>query len=149
LNWWGTVKACNIAARIVVADEDPPGCGTVIFEPFLAGAPSGTSPYEPGAGTDDEKVVSAAYLGSNYPNPFNPSTTIAFGLVKASPVNLGIYDASGRLVRILADRSFPAGQHALTWNGVDGRGHAVASGVYFYRLVAGDFRETKKMILLR
>jgi FlgD Ig-like domain len=88
-------------------------------------------------------------LVQNYPNPFNPQTTIAFSLVARGRVSLAIYDVSGRIVRTLANETRAAGAYELTWDGLDDDGQAVASGVYFYRLVAPDFTQTKKMVLLK
>ncbi len=88
-------------------------------------------------------------LGQCFPNPFNPSTTIHFSLGEAARVRLGIYDVSGRLVRVLTDGRRGAGPHSEIWDGKDNVGRDVSSGVYFYRLEAGAFRETKKMVLLR
>jgi outer membrane protein assembly factor BamB len=88
-------------------------------------------------------------LGQCYPNPFNPSTTIGFTLGEAARVRLSIYDVSGRLVRELLDDRRGAGLHSEIWDGTDHAGRGVSSGVYFYRLEAGQFIETKKMVLLR
>ena len=88
-------------------------------------------------------------LGQCYPNPFNPATTIRFTLGEAVRVRLRIYDVSGRFVRELADGRRGAGQHSETWDGTDQAGRGVSSGVYFYRLEAGSFIETKKMVLAR
>jgi hypothetical protein len=100
-------------------------------------------------GTDTPKAPDATYLSQNYPNPFNPTTSIAFGLSAPAHVSLRIYDAAGRLVRVLVAGSRPAGTYSELWDGRDSSGHAVASGIYFYRLNAGAFESTKKMILLR
>jgi hypothetical protein len=89
------------------------------------------------------------FLAENYPNPFNPATTIRFGLASPSHVELVIYNVLGGRVRTLDSRDYPAGEHALSWDGRDDRGRAVASGVYFYRLVAGDFDQARKMLLMR
>jgi hypothetical protein len=101
--------------------------------------------------TGDETPATplATYLEQNYPNPFNPSTRITFGLQAPGNVSLRIYDAAGRLVRVLVNERREAGTYSETWNGLDDSGRAVASGVYFYGLMAGDFKETKKMVLLR
>ena len=84
-----------------------------------------------------------------YPNPFNPITNIGFGIKEQAYVSLRIYDAAGRLVTTLIDENRPAGRYDTVWNGTDGAGGKVASGVYFYMLKAGSFEETRKMILLR
>ncbi|MCK4539135.1 MAG: T9SS type A sorting domain-containing protein, partial [Candidatus Krumholzibacteria bacterium] len=100
-------------------------------------------------GEETPDTPAAAYLSQNYPNPFNPSTTIEFGLAEASPVSLNIYDAAGRLVRVIIDETLPAAHYSEVWDGKDGSGKAVASGVYFYRLNTKTFSENRKMILLR
>jgi len=87
---------------------------------------------------------------SNYPNPFNPQTTIAFELPNEQAVSLRIFDVSGRLVRELVDGEIYAqGRSEVTWNGRDDDGRQVAAGVYFYRLDAGEFSESKPMALVK
>jgi hypothetical protein len=88
-------------------------------------------------------------LSQNYPNPFNPQTSIAFSLKQRSAVNLKIYDVAGALVRELVSDTRAAGAYNVKWDGRDGSGQQVASGVYFYKLVAGNFASTKKMVLLK
>ncbi|UCG52027.1 MAG: T9SS type A sorting domain-containing protein [Candidatus Latescibacterota bacterium] len=100
-------------------------------------------------GESDGAAPGVTALLPNYPNPFNPSTTIPFNLVKREQVTLRIYNAQGMLVRTLQDDIFPAGLHRVLWDGRDNNGHNVATGVYFVRLVAGSFETTRKMVLLR
>jgi hypothetical protein len=88
-------------------------------------------------------------LSQNVPNPFNPETTIRFTLPASDHVSLSIYSASGALVKTLVDGVQPSGTHDFTWNGQDSKGNTVSSGVYFYRLTAGKFNETRKMVLLK
>ncbi|MBN2171276.1 MAG: right-handed parallel beta-helix repeat-containing protein [Candidatus Krumholzibacteriota bacterium] len=89
-------------------------------------------------------------LQQNAPNPFNPSTTIRFGLPQDAPVTLRIHDVSGRLVAsLLEGERLPAGWHAVTWRGRDDGGRAAASGVYFCRLVAAGEAGTRKMLLIK
>ena len=88
-------------------------------------------------------------LWQNAPNPFNPTTTITFDIAHPSPVRLRIYDVAGRLVRVLVDRDLGRAQHDVGWDGRDDGGRPVASGVYFYRIIVGDFVETRKMVLLK
>jgi hypothetical protein len=88
-------------------------------------------------------------LHENYPNPFNPETNIRFELPYATLVTLIIYNSLGQEVRRLVDTQQIAGYHVVSWNGRDNKGHLVGSGIYFYRLVAGQFSDTKKMTLLR
>ncbi|MGD0339304.1 MAG: FlgD immunoglobulin-like domain containing protein [Bacteroidota bacterium] len=89
------------------------------------------------------------HLYDNFPNPFNPSTKIAFELPVASRVKLIIYDALGREVRTLTDDEYPAGYNELTWDGRNEIGTAVSSGVYFYRISTPKWNSVKKMVLLR
>jgi hypothetical protein len=100
-------------------------------------------------GGDPPATPLATYLAQNHPNPFNPSTRIAFGLSAPGHVSLRIYDAAGRLVRTLYDGYREAGVYAETWDGRGDAGRAATSGVYFYKLQAGAFTETKKMVLLK
>lgn len=88
-------------------------------------------------------------LSQNYPNPFNPSTKINFSLPKAENVMIKIYDITGREVYTLVSQKVQPGKYSVTWASINNEGKSVASGVYFYRIVAGDFVESKKMILVR
>jgi hypothetical protein len=101
------------------------------------------------AGTDTPKAPDVSYLSQNYPNPFNPMTRIGFGLSASGPLSLRIYDATGRLIRVLLDGRRAAGIYTEVWDGRDEGGQSVSSGVYFYRLDAGSFRQTRKMIILQ
>lgn len=96
-----------------------------------------------------EATPGAIALGQNHPNPFNPKTSIGFALPEATRVSLDIYSATGQRVARLLDAVLPAGQQQVVWNGTDDAGRAVGSGVYFYRLQAGAWSETKKMMLLK
>ena len=100
-------------------------------------------------GDETPRAPEADYLAQNYPNPFNPATSIAFGIAAPADVSLRIYDAAGRLVTTMALGTRPAGHYAESWDGRDMRGAQVASGVYFFRLDAGSFTRTRKMVLLR
>ncbi|MFQ5628879.1 MAG: FlgD immunoglobulin-like domain containing protein, partial [bacterium] len=91
----------------------------------------------------------AFVLEQNYPNPFNPSTAISYRLSAISEVDLTIYDQLGRIVRTLVHEQQPAGNYAVTWDGRTERGRQAASGVYLYRLRAGEFVQTRKMLLMR
>jgi hypothetical protein len=89
-------------------------------------------------------VPTTFLLNQNFPNPLNPSTQITFSVPKATSVILKIYDVLGREVAILVNERRQAGDYNITWNA-----EGVSSGVYFYRIVAGDFIETKKMVVVR
>jgi hypothetical protein len=99
---------------------------------------------------EEETPVYVTTLEQNYPNPFNGVTNIAYTLASASVVDLRIYDTAGRLIRTLeSGASRPQGRHVTEWNGKDDAGRAVTSGVYFAKISAGKFRQTRKMVYLR
>jgi hypothetical protein len=86
-------------------------------------------------------------LYTNYPNPFNPSTTIRFSLKDAANVKIVIYNSIGQAVRTLVDGPLSAGMHSLQWSGTNDQGMKAASGVYFYYFTAGGVHQTRKMVL--
>lgn len=88
-------------------------------------------------------------LHQNFPNPFNPSTTIKYDLAGTGRVTIVVYNLRGQLVRTLVDGVKGPGTHAVSWDGTNATGAPVATGVYFYRLVAGDFTQTRKMVLVK
>jgi hypothetical protein len=88
-------------------------------------------------------------LHQNYPNPFNPSTIISYDLAKDSDVKLVIYDILGRQVRTLVNEPKFVGAQKIEWAGRDDNGHLLPSGVYIYRLIAGENKETKKMLFVK
>ncbi len=88
-------------------------------------------------------------MNQNYPNPFNPSTTIEFYLPKESQVTLSVYNITGQLVITLIDQKMPSGYSEVVWDGQDNNNNNVSSGIYFYRLDAGDKTFTKRMLLLK
>jgi len=88
-------------------------------------------------------------LEQNYPNPFNPITTIKFALPEPASVRLEVYNLLGQRVITLIDKELPAGDYTTRWEGTDNSGQPVASGVYLYRIDAGKFKSSKKMILLK
>jgi hypothetical protein len=88
-------------------------------------------------------------LEQNVPNPFNPTTTLAFSIQDAGNVSLTIYDVVGRRVRELVNERRQRGAYKVVWNGENDAGQQVASGVYFYKLIAGSFTDTKKMTILK
>jgi hypothetical protein len=97
-----------------------------------------------------QRALPAAYqLFANYPNPFNPTTTISYALPEAEHVELSIFNLQGKLVAHIVDVEQPPGFHSATWDSRDRHGNRVSSGVYYYRLEAGKFVDTRKMILLQ
>jgi hypothetical protein len=100
-------------------------------------------------GVGGSKTPSVTYLSQNFPNPFNPSTTISFGLKVAGNVSLRVYDVSGKLVRVMVEGERSARHYEEVWDGRDESGVPVASGMYFYELKGGNYSHTRKMVLLR
>jgi hypothetical protein len=98
---------------------------------------------------DAQALPRAFALAPCRPNPASGQVEFAFDLPVATPVRLVLVDVSGRLVAPLVDRPFPLGHHSLLWNGKDGLGAPVAAGVYFYRLEADGFRETRRLLIVR
>lgn len=96
-----------------------------------------------------EEIPQEYFLFQNYPNPFNPMTAIRYQIKKLTPVNLTIYNLLGQKIRELINREIPAGTYEIIWDGKSDIGVPVSSGIYFYRLKAGNFIQTKKMVLIR
>ncbi len=88
-------------------------------------------------------------IQANYPNPFNPTTKIDFTLPRSDDVNVTIYNLVGQQIKVLVNSNLEYGYHTVTWNGLDQLGRPVASGVYFSELRTRNFRQTKKMLLLK
>jgi len=106
--------------------------------------------FDPPVGVRDDPVTPEQFeLFPNYPNPFNAATEIEYSLSRPGTVRLEIFNVLGRHVRTLADEPLPAGRHRVTWDGTGEAGAAVASGVYFYRLRAGDQVKTRKLVVLK
>jgi len=98
---------------------------------------------------ENSDVLSLAILHPNYPNPFNPETTLKFTLSKDSRVSLSIYNLKGQKVKQLVSQLYASGTHQLKWDGTDDKGSALGSGIYFSRLTANGRTMTQKMILLK
>jgi hypothetical protein len=103
--------------------------------------------YMPGwilTGVAEDDAPLRTFFGQNYPNPFNPVTVIGYAVAKTSHVTIRVYDVAGREVTMLIDREMEPGRYQTT---LDAAG--LAGGVYFARMTAGDFTETKKLVLLK
>ncbi len=138
---WTVASVPSGAARVRVDLYDPEG---------LIGTDSSDRAFGIGeTGAKQEIGPSVHALYQNSPNPFNPRTEIRFDLPGASPVRLSVYGVDGRIVRTLIDRSMPAGRHRVTWDGTDERGRTVATGVYYYRIAAGAFRASRRLVMVR
>lgn len=102
-----------------------------------------------GTATEGEELPEDYALFQNYPNPFNPITTIRFSLPVSSSVTLKVFDITGREIQTIMSNTVVAGTHEVQWNGRNGAGLPVASGVYLYRLEAGKQVITRRMVLLK
>jgi photosystem II stability/assembly factor-like uncharacterized protein len=156
LNDWDTNDSATIRNKIY---------GNVDFSPFLDYC-SPPTPYYPVicsnlppsdptispckiAVTNEEKIPKSFSVSQNYPNPFNPQTVIKYDLPEAGLVRITIYNLLGQKVRTLVDEDQETGYKSVNWDGKDDWGEEVATGIYFYKIKAGDFALVKKMVLLK
>jgi len=99
--------------------------------------------------TNDGTIVSKIPQLKIAPNPFSNTTTISFSLTQSQKVSIQIFDATGRLIKTLTDAQTPVGAHQLVWNARDEKGNAVSTGIYFLRMQAGNYTETKKVVVAK
>ena len=130
----------NEAVYVIQSNRNPfidrPDFVAKVFQPELSPVPY-------------QGILAGIILHQNVPNPFNPSTIISYELDSPGQVELQVFDLAGRLVRTLYSGSEGAGMHEKVWMGKDKNGRTVATGVYFYRLHAGDEVETRRMLLAK
>jgi len=100
-------------------------------------------------GIVNDNLAENFYLGKNYPNPFNPSTTINYNILKDEYVNINIYDLTGKRIKSLVNSKVGIGFNQVEWDATNSFGQTVAAGVYIYVIEVGDFRSSKKMIFLK
>jgi|GEM_PF-2613360 len=100
-------------------------------------------------GTLSDLIPQDYAIDQNYPNPFNPNTIISYAIPQAGHVKLEIYDLTGRRVCTLINQHQTAGYKSIVWNGRNEFGDAASTGIYFYRIIAGDFTQTKKMVFMK
>jgi hypothetical protein len=132
--------------RLMLTEAD----GSISFVPiFSPGVVTIKSVTDVDDGSHDKALPTEYNLAQNYPNPFNPSTIIELSLPQAGRVEVEVFNILGRRVRKLLDRDLPAGVHRLTFDGRSDSGTTLATGVYFYRVTASDFKDTKKMLLIK
>jgi len=131
--WWPTTPASQyVSGTIVVPD----------------GLPLDDIPLD-ALGEDDISIPAVTALKGNYPNPFNPSTTIAFDLAEEGLVSIDVFNIKGQKVKTVTNELMKAGRYSVVWNGDDNIGRAVGSGVYFYRMTSGQYTKTQKMLLMK
>ncbi|MBN2170177.1 MAG: T9SS type A sorting domain-containing protein, partial [Candidatus Krumholzibacteriota bacterium] len=143
--YWGTVVESEIE-DMIHHEFDDAALGLVIYSPWTDAGHEELH-YWIFTGIDDESVdplPRVFALAQNHPNPFNPATTIEYALPEDARVRLDVYDVAGRKVARLLDEWQTAGFKSLTWKAGDR-----ASGIYFYRIEAGDFAETRRMVLVK
>ena len=121
--------------------SDGANSSTEVFEQYIV---SGT-----GSISEELLLPESFTLHQNYPNPFNPTTTISYDLPEQALVTLGIYDILGKQIKTLVNQSQDAGNKTTFWNGTDNLGRQVSAGVYLYQIQAGEFTQTRKMLLLK
>ena len=120
--------------------------GTAEYTSVSSG--DGTSSTKPTVlKTEDTPLVFS--LSQNAPNPFNPETIISYSLPQSEQVKLVIYNVLGQQIRTLVNAFKPAGRYRVVWNSKDDFGHSVSSGIYFYQITAGEFLDTRKMLILK
>ena len=127
--------------NVYAEDLDHDGTSEIIC---MANGPIKIYKLEESVDVNDNKAPLPRFAISNYPNPFNPSTTIKYNLPTEAQVKLEIYDILGRQIATLEDGQKPAGYHQIVWDASD-----MSSGVYFYKLTAGNYNETRRMMLVK
>lgn len=127
--------------------ENPDGTKSVNI--YKAGAVDDAEFGDAAKSSDNAELPESFSLSQNYPNPFNPTTRIDYSLPSAQHVTLEIYNVHGQKVRTLVDAEMGPGDHTVEWDATSDAGTQVASGVYLYRLTAGDQTETKKMSFVK
>ncbi len=140
--WEGTALTCTInnlangqhIAQVYAVYSS--GDSQPVTYPFVG---NGTNPNKP-------KVTT---LYGNYPNPFNPSTSIKYSVANEQLVNIDIYNVRGQKVKTLVNEVIPSGDHSVVWNGKDDSNKNVSSGIYFFNMKSGKFTSSRKMILMK
>jgi len=127
---WSVQSVDNNFAGSLFADENTFTVGTI--------------------GTNENEIIQPGFNFYNYPNPFNPTTNINYNVYGEDvQTELIVYNIKGQKVKRLVSEKLSTGKYTIVWNGVDEQGSKVSSGVYFYKMKAGKFQETKKMILMK
>ncbi len=129
----------NLSEQIIVFSDDPNNLETGILV-YGVGRPTDNN---------DNVAVYSTSLKGNYPNPFNPETNISFSLKDNSNVKIEIYNILGKKINTIMNAEMTKGNHTVVWKGIDTNGKQVSSGIYFYRMTAGKYKETNKMILMK
>jgi hypothetical protein len=151
LNWWPDAKATYLANRdqYIAALRDSIANATSVYIPGDS-LSAFITPETVSVEDNDGAVPVAFRLEQNYPNPFNPTTNIVYELRRSADVKLTIYNLLGQRVAVLLDKKTQiAGKHSVQWDGRDEAGNLVSSGLYIYKIEAGDFTQARKMLLMK
>jgi hypothetical protein len=135
--------------NLTIRSETTPGGGPIYLEQYADLVVRVLESSDVGEGADGPNAPQTFTLFQNQPNPFNPETQINYYLPRACQVKLTIYNLLGQTLRVLFDSYQEAGMQTLIWNGKDNQSVSLSSGIYFYRLQAGDLVQTRKMSLLK
>lgn len=127
---------------IAETSDDNKGTGIIYFDDFIIDFISTDIP-------DNPEIPKSFHLEQNYPNPFNPETKIAYQLPQTNDVSLKIFDLNGQLIRDWHFLQQSTGRHSVTWDGTNSNGKQISTGLYLYSIRSGEFRNTKKMILIK
>jgi len=139
-----------ISIPVEMVNEKFRGNANINIDNFLLAGPQGPIVLDKSSGQIEVTLVPMEFaLYQNYPNPFNPTTTINYDLPKTTYVDVAIYNMLGQKIRTLVSTQKKFGYHNSVWNGLTDDGVSVSSGVYIYRIMAGDFIKTKKMVLMK
>ena len=145
------LAAMDSSSRVLFWSKERNLGGIKLFEPIkdeLLPHLSITS-LDPDLSTHGDIIPAVFALQQNYPNPFNPVTTLRYDLPEDALVSITIYDVMGRVVKTLINDQQTAGYRSLQWNATNNAGSPVSAGIYLYMIQAGDFRQTRKMVLLK
>ena len=150
---WNTILSSVVWEDITDSEGSPPGTpGDLVAGRILQAVlpPGCVAQVNPTDVAGRMPLPAATRLHPNYPNPFNPATTIVFDLAHGGSVRVDVFDVAGRRVRTLVNAKLDAGwNHRASWNGRDETGQAVATGLYFCRLEAAGQSATRKLVLLK
>ncbi len=106
-------------------------------------------PLQTDVAAQEEQLPREFRLQDNYPNPFNAGTTIRFALPREANVQLALYNTLGQKIKTLAAKNYPAGVHAVSWDGLNNSGQPAPSGLYFYKMTAENFAAVKKLTMIK
>ncbi|HVO76685.1 MAG TPA: FlgD immunoglobulin-like domain containing protein, partial [Candidatus Bathyarchaeia archaeon] len=146
---WVVPSTLSDSCLVKVVAYDPGRLTGVDTSDSLFAIKARTGVHDPGDGDNNGTPRFVTALEQNFPNPFNGVTTIRYSIGERCDVVLGIYDPAGRAIRVLERTDRSPGRYSVFWNGKDGAGRDVASGVYFCRIKAGKFSQTRKILYLR